>query len=138
MNEFDELLDRHQEDPRILDSIAKIMGPSEEDLAGDDGKILSVQELIDIHQFMLDQLKEITVEVQKSKGHSDARTLTVTAQVLVGARVEGRFKVTSPAVERSVMVHQNQLATNHQFATINMMMQQAMTELMGDNIGSRE
>ena len=138
MNEFDELLDRHQEDPRILDSIAKIIGPSEEDLAGDDGKILSVQELIDIHQFMLDQLKEITVEVQKSKGHSDARTLTVTAQVLVGARVEGRFKVTSPAVERSVMVHQNQLATNHQIATINMMMQQAMTELMGDNIGSRE
>jgi hypothetical protein len=37
------------------------------------------------------------------------------------------------------MMHQNQLATNHQFATINMMMQQAMTELMGaEQILSRE
>ena len=138
MNEFDELLDKFQEDPRILDSIAKIMGPSDEELVEDDGRVLSVKELIDVHQYMLDQLKGISDEL-KSKKHSaasasfDPRTLTVTAQVLVGARVENKFKVGSPAVERSVMQHQAQLATNHQFATINMMMQQAMTELMGGN-----
>ena len=132
MSDFDELLDKYQEDPRVLDSIARIMGPSEEDLAGDDGKILSVKELVDIHQYMLDELMQISAEVKKSKTSTDARTTTATAQVLVGARVESKFKVTSPAVERSVMVHQNQLATNHQFATINMMMQQAMAELMGD------
>lgn len=132
MSDFDELLDKYQEDPRVLDSIARIMGPSEEDLAIDDGKILSVKELVDIHQYMLDELMQISAEVKKSKTSTDARTTTATAQVLVGARVESKFKVTSPAVERSVMVHQNQLATNHQFATINMMMQQAMAELMGD------
>ena len=132
MSEFDELLDKYQEDPRVLDSISRIMGPSEDDLASDDGKILSVKELVDIHQFMLDELMQISGEVKKSKTTTDARTTTATAQVLVGARVEAKFKISSPAVERSVMVHQNQLATNHQFATINMMMQQAMTELMGE------
>ena len=137
MNEFDQLLDKYQEDPRILDSIARIMGPSEEDMALDDGKVLSVKELIDIHQYMLDQLRSITEEVKTGSNKSlgsvfDPRTLTVTAQVLVGAKVEKEFKVGSPAVERSVMEHQAQLATDHKFATINMMMQQTMTELMGD------
>ena len=139
MQEFDELLDKYQEDPRILDAIARIMGPSDEDMASDDGKMLSVKELIDIHQYMLEQLNEIGADVKKGKTVVDPRTLTVAAQVLVGARVESKFKVSSPAVERSVMMHQNQLATNHQFATINMMMQQAMTELMGaEQILSRE
>lgn len=133
MSDFDQLLDKYQEDPRVLDSIARIMGPSEEDMADDDGKILTVKELVAIHQFMLDELMQISAEVKKGQTLTDARTTTATAQVLVGARVESKFKVSSPAVERSVMVHQNQLATNHQFATINMMMQQAMTELMGEN-----
>jgi hypothetical protein len=137
MNEFDQLLDKYQEDPRILDSIARIMGPSEEDMAMDDGKVLSVKELIDIHQYMLDELRSITEEVKTGSTKSvtsifDPRTLTVTAQVLVGAKVEKKFKVGSPAVERSVMEHQAQLATDHKFATINMMMQQTMTELMGE------
>ena len=139
MSEFDELLDKYQEDPRILDAIAKIMGPSEEDMKSDGGKVLSIQELIDVHQFMLDQLHVITADIQsKNNKQWDARTLTVTAQILVGANVEEKFKVGSTAVERSVMIHQHQLASNHEFATINMMMQQAMTELMGENIHSRE
>jgi hypothetical protein len=141
MSEFDELLEKYQEDPRILDAIAKIMGPSEEDLANDDGKILTVKELVDIHQYMLEEIQRVTGEVKKSKTDkftSDARTLTVTAQVLVGAKVEQKFKVASQAIERSVMMQQAQLASNHQFATINMMMQQAMGELMGDMMPGRE
>ena len=137
MDEFDQLLDKYQEDPRILDAIARIMGPSDDDMASDDGRILSVQELIDIHRFMLDQLKAIGSEM-KSIQSADPRTATATAQVLVGARVEKNFKITSTAVERSVMVHQNQLAGNHEFATINMLMQQAMTELMGEQLIHRE
>lgn len=137
MDEFDQLLDKYQEDPRILEAISSIMGPSEEDMAKDDGKILSVKELIDIHRFMLEQLKQIGTEM-RALPSSDARTATATAQVLVGARVEKNFKITSTAVERSVMIHQNQLAGNHEFATINMLMQQAMTELMGDQLPHRE
>ena len=137
MDEFDQLLDKYQEDPRILEAISSIMGPSEEDMANDDGKILSVKELIDIHRFMLEQLKQIGTEM-RALPSSDARTATATAQVLVGARVEKNFKITSTAVERSVMIHQNQLAGNHEFATINMLMQQAMTELMGDQLPQRE
>ena len=138
MSEFDELLDKYQEDPRILDGIAKIMGPSEEDMKSDDGTVLSVKDLIDVHQYMLEELQAIGELVKSKPTQWDARTLTVTAQVLVGAKVEKKFNVGSPAVERSVMTHQAQLSTNHQFATINMMMQQAMTELMGENINSRE
>ena len=138
MNDFDELLDKYQEDPRVLDAIARIMGPSDEDMAADDGKILSVQELIAIHQYMLEQLVQIGAEVKRMKSPADPRTTTTAAQVVVGARVEKKFSVVSAAVERSVMVHQNQLASNHQFATINMMMQQAMTELMGDQMMARE
>jgi hypothetical protein len=137
MDEFDQLLDKYQEDPRIVEAITRIMSPSEEDMASDDGKILSVKELIDIHRFMLDQLKQIGTEMKVMQA-ADPRTSTATAQVLVGARVEKNFDITSTAVERSVMVHQNQLAGNHEFATINMLMQQAMTELMGDQLIHRE
>jgi hypothetical protein len=137
MDEFDQLLDKYQEDPRILDAIARIMGPSEEDMANDDGKVLSIKELIDIHRFMLEQLKSIGTEM-KSIPSAEPRTSTATAQVLVGARVEKNFNITSTAVERSVMIHQNALAGNHEFATINMLMQQAMTELMGDQLIHRE
>jgi hypothetical protein len=137
MDAFDQLLDKYQEDSRVLDSISRIMGPSEDDMAADDGRILSVQELIDIHRFMLEQLKQIATQM-KAFPSADPRTATATAQVLVGARVEKDYKITSTAVERSVMVHQNQLAGNHEFATINMLMQQAMTELMGDESLRRE
>jgi hypothetical protein len=137
MDDFDRLLDKYQEDPRVLDAIARIMGPSEDEMAADDGKVLSVQELIEIHRFMLEELKQISGSMKKMSG-VDSRAATATAQVLVGARVESNFKTTSTAVERSVMMHQNQLAGNHEFATINMMMQQAMTELMGDELIHRE
>lgn len=137
MDEFDNLLDKYQEDPRVLDSIARIMGPSEDEVASDDGKILAVKELIDIHRFMLDELQQISSEMKRMPSF-DPRAATATAQVLVGARVEKSFNITSTAVERSVMIHQNQLAGNHEFATINMMMQQAMTDLMGDELIRRE
>ena len=137
MDEFDNLLDKYQEDPRVLDAIARIMGPSEDEVASDDGKILAVKELIDIHRFMLEELQQISTELKRMPSF-DPRAATATAQVLVGARVEKNFSTTSTAVERSVMIHQNQLAGNHEFATINMMMQQAMTELMGDELIRRE
>lgn len=135
MTEFDELLEKYQEDPRVLDAIAKIMGPSEDDLANDDGKVISVKTLVEIHQYMLSELQSISSEIKKAKNSkfaSDPRTLTVTAQVLVGAKVEQKFKVASQAIERSVMMQQAQLASNHQFATVSMMMNQVMGELMGD------
>lgn len=137
MTEFDELLEKYQEDPRVLDAISKIMTPSEDDMANDDGKTIPVKELVAIHQYMLEELQKISTEIKKAKNSkmaADSRTLTVTAQVLVGAKVEQKFKVASQAIERSVMIQQAQLASNHQFATVSMKMNEVMGELMGDSM----
>lgn len=58
------------------------------------------------------------------------------AQAIVGARVEKEFDLTSEEIESAVLLHHQSLATDVDFARINVQMQSTMSDLLGTQFPS--
>lgn len=134
MPAFDELLQKHQNDPTIHEAIAKIMGaPSADISASEQVKAINVQKIIDVHKFMSAELEALCSEIQGLPGRAslDPKVVTITAQAIVGAKIEQDFGFSSEDIEGAVMMNHTSLAAHQEFAMINMSIQQAMAKLMG-------
>eukprot|EP00933_Yihiella_yeosuensis_P035897 TRINITY_DN29551_c0_g3_i1.p1 TRINITY_DN29551_c0_g3~~TRINITY_DN29551_c0_g3_i1.p1 ORF type:complete len:254 (+),score=64.43 TRINITY_DN29551_c0_g3_i1:115-876(+) len=132
MTEFDALLSKYQHDPKVKEGIARFMGAQP---AGSSQSAVKVnhKQIIDVHAFMLEELEKLVKHFStiKDKASYDMKTVTLTAQAIVAGKVEEKFGLTSEDIERGVVDHHNTLATDLEFATVNMKMQQAMHQLMG-------
>mmetsp|Transcript_32188 Transcript_32188/g.85740 ORF Transcript_32188/g.85740 Transcript_32188/m.85740 type:complete len:246 (+) Transcript_32188:132-869(+) len=134
MQEFDQLLSKHQSDLQVREGIMKIMGAPDGSL--EPTKDVTVKKVVDAHNFMLEELENVARHVNNAKAQSkatvyDMKTVALTAQAIVAAKVEEKFGLTSEDMEGAVMKHQRTLATDKDFASINMKMQQVMGQLMG-------
>ena len=136
--DFDLLLDREQHDHRVRERLAVIMGMQEttDELSGAQGrtsvrKELGVDELVKIHEYMLEELKNVSAEVDKKLKHGqgvDMRALAVAAQVLVGAKVQQKFNVDTEDIEASIMKSQEKLSKDQKFAQVNDEIQRLMAK----------
>jgi hypothetical protein len=136
--DFDLLLDREQHDHRVRERLAKIMGmqDSGDELSNAQGragarKALEVKELVSIHEFMLEELKGVSSEVDaklKRGPGVDMRALAVAAQVLVGAKVQQRFAVDTDDIESSIVKHHEALSKDVKFANVNDEIQRLMAK----------
>ena len=132
--DFDLLLDREQHDHRVRERLAKIMGMQEstDELATASGrtrKSLEVKELVNIHEFMLEELKSVSSEVDtklKRGSGVDMRALAVAAQVLVGAKVQEKFGVDTDDIESSIIKNHDMLSRDAKFASVNEEIQRLM------------
>ncbi|KAF4651000.1 hypothetical protein FOL46_000601 [Perkinsus olseni] len=140
MMEFDQLLDREQNDPQIRECIVEIMGGKIPEGGAQPTKQLSVKQIISIHEFMLQQLDRIVTEFsampESVRVNFDMKTVTIAAQAIVGSAVENKFSVSSEDIESAVMLNHAQLSVSQQFANINIKMQETMTKLMDQAMGS--
>jgi len=138
MAEFDTLLGKYQHDVQVKEDIGKIMGmptnPSSEPAKAS----VPARKVIDVHSFMLEELEKLVqhVGIMPDKVSYDMKTVTLAAQAIVGAKVEEKFSLTSEDIERAVIEHHTSLATDQEFAAVNMKMQQAMAFLMGGPVRS--
>jgi len=135
MMEFDQLLDKYQGDPNVRESIAKIMGaPNPTNTMSEKVQSITVKEIIKIHTFMHEELEKLTAEYEQKKNHSelDAKTVTIVAQAIVGAKMEEQFGITSEDIENAVLMYHTILATDQEFANINTNIQHTMGKLMGN------
>lgn len=140
MMDFDQLLDKNQNDPKVREAIAKIMGaPNPNTAASDQVNNITVKKIVEVHAFMLDELKKLVKDFQDLPNASsfDMKTVTIAAQALVGSKVEENFKLTSDDIEQAVLMHHANLATDQQFASINIAMQSTMGQLMGSQFGNQ-
>lgn len=135
--DFDLLLDREQHDHRVRERLAKIMGMQEatgDELGGAQGrstrKSLDAKELVAIHEFMLEQLRSISDDVDSkfNRAGVDMRALAVAAQVLVGAKVQQKFGVDTDDIESSIIKHHDALSKDVKFATVNDEIQKLMAK----------
>merc|ERR1712190_319130 len=136
MTEFDELLDKHQSDPNVREAITKIMGsPSPGSSASEKIQAITVKQVIDVHKFMLEELDALVTTFQNSanKDSYDTKTVTITAQAIVGSKIEQKFSITSEDIEGAVLMYHSTLATDQEFAQINIKIQHTMGKLMGTN-----
>lgn len=134
MMDFDQLLERHQSDPTIREAITKIMGaPNPNTCEMEKVKSITVDKLIDVHNFMLTQLEKFNSDFQAlpNKASYDMKTVTITAQAIVGSKIEQKFGITSDVIESAVLLHHGELAQHQRFAQINMSIQSTMAKLMG-------
>merc|ERR1712224_49674 len=136
MMDFDQLLDKYQSDPHVREAIGKIMGaPSPNSHQSSKVQTITVKKIIDVHNFMLEELDNLVKHFQTVSDHKsyDMKTVTIAAQALVGAKVEEKFGYSSEDIEGAVLTHHASLATNQEFANINISMQNTMSKLMGTN-----
>jgi len=129
--DFNSTLSRYQDDPQVKNSVSKIMSPDIA-LAVEESKIaVDVRMLIDVHAFMLQELESILKEIEGStqKDRYNGKSASLTAQAIVAAKVEEKFRVTSEAVERAMIRHHSALATNQEFGNISVKMQRCMSQL---------
>lgn len=134
MQDFDQLLDKHQTDPLVREAIAKIMGaPNPSQVASDKVQAITVKKILDVHQFMLEELERLVdyFEHVPNKNTYDLKTVTIAAQAIVGSKVEAKFGITSEDIESAVLMYHTVLATDQEFANINVKIQHTMGKLMG-------
>ncbi|CAE7265268.1 unnamed protein product, partial [Symbiodinium pilosum] len=127
--DFDKLLLKHQHDSDVRDAIAKIMGaPNPTNAVSDKIQSISVKDIIDIHTFMLQELQQLIKEYtdSESKEAFDTKTVTIAAQAIIGSKFETQFSLTSEDVESAVLMYHANLATDQNFAQINIKISHAM------------
>jgi hypothetical protein len=134
MTDFDQLLDKHQSDQKVRDAIAKIMGaPSPSSISSEKVQAITVKQIIEVHTFMLQELDKLVGHFQTlpNKESFDMKTVTIAAQAIVGSKIEQSFGITSEDIESAVLMYHTMLATDQEFAAINVKIQHAMGKLMG-------
>lgn len=134
MMDFDMLLDKHQGDPAVRESIAKIMGaPNPSNFTSDKVQGITVKKIIDVHNFMLEELDKLVHDFQSlpNRDSYDMKTVTIAAQAIVGSKIESKFGITSEDIESAVLMYHSMLATDQEFAAINIKIQHTMGKLMG-------
>lgn len=134
MMDFDSLLDKHQGDPAVRESIAKIMGaPNPSTCTSEKVQSITVKKIIDVHTFMLEELDKLVSDFQglPNKDTYDMKTVTIAAQAIVGSKIEAKFGITSEDIESAVLMYHTMLATDQEFAAINIKIQHTMGKLMG-------
>lgn len=134
MMEFDQLLDKYQSDPAVREAIAKIMGtPNASSVASEKVQGINVKTIIEVHTFMLKELEELVVKYKgmQQKKDLDMKTVTIVAQAIVGSKIQDKFDITSEDIESAVLMYHTMLATDQEFANINLKIQHTMSKLMG-------
>lgn len=133
MTDFDQLLNRHQSDPQVRQGIVRIMGVPDAPPAGEKISDVPASKTVEVHSYMLQELQKLLQHFHtvKNKESYDVKTVTFAAQAVIGAKVEEKYGLTSEDIERAVVAHHTALATDQEFASINMKMQQTMAQLMG-------
>jgi len=132
--EFDQLLDKYQSDPMVREAIAKIMGaPPPGNTQSAKVQAITVPTIVSVHKFMLEALESLVKTYQdlQKTGDLETKTVTIVAQAMVGAKMEEKYGIASEDLESAVLVHHTMLATDQEFATINLQIQHTMGKLMG-------
>jgi len=135
MADFDRMLTMYQSDPQVMQGITRIMGMADPTTAGapEKQKPMSEAQVIAVHAFMLQELENLTKTFLAVKGKKDwdMKTVTLASQVIVGAKVEKKYSLTSEDIESAVMQNHPSLSKNQEFAEISQKMQGVMTMLIG-------
>lgn len=136
MQQFDQILDIHQQDPAIRELVAKIMGaPDASNTSSEKVQSITVKKIIEVHQFMKDELSSLVDKVQSmNRKDLDMKTVTIAAQAIVGSKMEEKFSITSEDIESAVLLYHTMLATDQTFAQLNMDIQATMSKLMGAHL----
>lgn len=134
IREFDEVVENYHHDPEVKEALKKLMNPPKSYYPPmPSANVLSVQKIIEIHNFMLKELKLVQPEVEKipNKNELDPKILAIVIQSIIGGKVEEKFNITSQEVEMSIGMQHSNLTVDVDFAKINIQIQSIMNKMIG-------
>ncbi|CAK0905487.1 unnamed protein product [Prorocentrum cordatum] len=133
--DFDQLLEKHQNDPKVREAIAKIMGaPTQDSCASSHVQAITVPKIKEIHAFLLAELETVLGEFEKlpNKDTFDLKTVTIAAQAIVNTKIREKFDITSEDGGACASAPLPPQA----FTTLNIKIQHIMGKLMGTPFSS--
>merc|ERR1712217_570318 len=94
---------------------------------------ISVKKVVEVHKFMLKEFEKILdlFMTLPNKESYDTKITIIVAQAIMGMNVEQKFGLTSDEIESAVLMYHTMLATDQEFANVNIQIQHAMGKLMG-------
>ncbi|EWC88112.1 hypothetical protein PFNF54_03031 [Plasmodium falciparum NF54] len=114
MPEFDKVVESYHFDPEVKETVSKLMSSQENYYSNmSETATLSVDKIIEIHHFMLNELYKIDPEFKKipNKNELDPKLIALVIQSIVSAKVEEEFNLTSEDVEASIANQQYALTS---------------------------
>lgn len=123
MEDFDELLEIHRENGEVKNAVAQLMAPNSSGTQQDRVREVDVNKLIDVHKFMLQELKGIDKGFKSMNRADDTLARTMAAQAMVAAKISEKFGLTSADIDYLVIKHAESLQKNAEFGDINMEIQ---------------
>jgi len=134
--DLDRTLQNSASDPEVMLAVSKIMGPP--DAAGknsltDRGKEMSVGDIVDIHTFMVQELRDFakTFEEKPTKAQFDPKIVGMASQAVLDAKVAAKFNVSSEDMECAIVMSKDKLLQDMRFMQMHMEMQQVMQQFLG-------
>jgi len=135
--DLDRILQSSGNDPEVMHAVSKLMGPPEQE----DGalsitaraKEVTADLIVDIHVFMLEELKKFVREFAGVQDHAkyDLKTVGVVSQAVLDSKVGQKYGLASEDMEGAVMLNKDELMKDMKFMQTHMEMQQVMQGFLG-------
>jgi len=136
MDDFDGLLGKFEHRDDVKELIDTIMGNEILEDIPPAAKALSIDQIIQIHEYMYGELLKViegAKEFVKTGGPYESRYITMAGQALVGAKVFQKYKMHPQEVEAVMMLNYVTLQYHHEFLKVSMQIQAVLGELMSVN-----
>uniref|UniRef100_A0A7S1WW32 Uncharacterized protein n=1 Tax=Alexandrium catenella TaxID=2925 RepID=A0A7S1WW32_ALECA len=134
--DLDRVLQSNGNDPEVMHAVSKIMGPPEQDGAVSitaRAKEITVDLIVDIHVFMLEELKKFVREFAdiQDRAKYDLKTVGIVSQAVLDSKVGQKYSLASEDMEGSIMLNKDKLMKDMKFMQTHMEMQQVMQGFLG-------
>lgn len=136
MRDFDNAIEKYHFDPDVSDAVTRLVkGQEFPPDSNMDKPLMSVDKIIGIHHYMLQELYNVEEEFQAlpNKNDLDTKLIAISIQSIISAKVEEKFDVTSEEVEAGISAQQYMLSSNLDFAQLNIEMQSIMNKCVGES-----
>jgi len=124
----------YEEDEEVMLSAQKLLHPASK---GDPerAKGITMDKIIEIHQFMVSEMQKVLNEFKalpaEVRGTFTGKGCETTAELLVSVAVEQRLSVHCEDIEHAVILYEEQLASNPEFAKCTEQLANLMQHLIG-------
>uniref|UniRef100_A0A7S4R1W3 Uncharacterized protein n=1 Tax=Alexandrium monilatum TaxID=311494 RepID=A0A7S4R1W3_9DINO len=135
--DLDRVLQSSSSDPEVMTAVSKIMGSPEpsggEVVLTARAKEVSVQMIVDIHTFMLEELQQFVREFAdiQDKSKYDMKTVGILSQAVLDSKVAKKYNLVSEDMEGAVMSNKGSLVQDMKFMQTHMEIQQVMSGFLG-------
>merc|ERR1711953_285081 len=115
-----------------MEAMQKLMGGSAADVSSTPAKLISIDQIVEINAFMLEEMNRFvqSFDAISDKSPYDAKLVMIASQATLDAKITAKFGVESESMQASMEANKHALVQNQSFVSSHMQMQQAAESLL--------